>query len=150
MTFSLRQASVADLHTLATLFDGYRQFYYQAPDLAGARAFMLGRLQAGDSIIYLAVDEAGEGAGFVQLYPAYSSVRMQRVYLLNDLYVAPTHRRQGLARQLMRRAQQLMQDSGAAYLALETGVENKQAQALYEAEGYVRCTDSHFYFLYRA
>lgn len=141
---------MADLAQLAQLFDGYRQFYHQPPDLPGARAFILARLQAGDSVIYLAVDDAGQGAGFVQLYPAYSSVRMQRVYLLNDLYVAPSHRRQGVARQLMHAARQLMQDKKAAYLALETGVENEQAQALYADEGYQRNTESYFYFLYRA
>ena len=37
----IRPATPADADTIAPLLDAYRQFYEQAPDLAGARALSL-------------------------------------------------------------------------------------------------------------
>ena len=65
----IRTATPADADTIAPLFDAYRQFYGQAPDLARARQFITGRLASEESVVLLAVDNAGKAAGFCQLYP---------------------------------------------------------------------------------
>ena len=54
--------------------------------------------------------------GFVQLYPLFSSTarRPRRLWLLNDLYVAPEARQGGVGRALMRRARRLAEETGAA------------------------------------
>ena len=45
----------------ATLFDAYRQFYGQSPDVEGAREFLSERFQQDQSVIFLALkDEMGE------------------------------------------------------------------------------------------
>ena len=44
------------------LFDAYRQFYEQPPDLALARAFIGGRLERGESIVFLAERAADRSA----------------------------------------------------------------------------------------
>ena len=61
MSVEARAAVLADLDDRTTLFDGYRRFYGQAADLAGARAFVAERLSTGDSVILIAVDAAGRG-----------------------------------------------------------------------------------------
>src|SRR5687767_8033982 len=87
-------ATADHLPVLAPLFDAYRQFYYQPPDLPAALGFLQQRLSNRDSAIFLALD--GEaGAGFVQLYPSFSSVSLRRLWILNDLFVAPAFRQQG-------------------------------------------------------
>ena len=69
------------------MFDAYRQFYGQRPDLPGAAAFLTERLTRGEAVVFLALD--GESAlGFVQLYPSFSSVRMRPIWIPNDLFVA--------------------------------------------------------------
>lgn len=133
------RATPAHLDALAVLFDGYRQFYRTPSDLSAARDFLSERLATNDAVIFV-VEVGGEPAGFTQLYPLFSSVRMRRVWLLNDLYVASDARRQGVARALMEAARQFAASTGAVALQLATEHGNVQAQALYEALGYERDT----------
>jgi hypothetical protein len=43
MAHRVRQATIRDLEQLVPLFDGYRQFYDHARDVAAAREFLLAR-----------------------------------------------------------------------------------------------------------
>ena len=138
MRFEVRPASIRDLDALVPLFDGYRQFYQQASDPARARAFLGERFAHLESVILLACDEQGMGLGFVQLYPLFSSVRTLRIYLLNDLYVAPASRRLGVASALLNAAADHARALGAGRLWLQTALDNAAAQALYESLGWQR------------
>ena len=136
------------LDALAPLFDAYRQFYRQPSNLDAARRFLANRLEADESVIFLARLPGAEAfAGFTQLYPFFSSVRMRRVWVLNDLYVAPEARRSGVARALMDAARDFARDDGAASLELATETSNARAQALYDDLGYERETDYWHYAL---
>ncbi|UGB37136.1 GNAT family N-acetyltransferase [Frateuria soli] len=138
MSVQVRQATVHDLDTLVPLFDGYRQFYGQPSDPHGIRAFLGARFAHHQSVILLALDGQGAGLGFTQLYPLFSSVRMVRTYLLNDLFVAPHARRRGVAAALLREAAAHARALGAASLSLSTALDNAPAQALYESLGWQR------------
>ena len=129
------QAGVEDVALAAPLFDAYRQFYGQKPDLTGVAAFLTERLSRGESALFLALD--GEATlGLVQLYPSFSSVRMRPIWLLNDLFVAEAARRRGVARLLMDAARTLARSTGAAHLALSTVKDNAAARSLYLSLGY--------------
>src|SRR6266851_4244256 len=93
------RAGLDDLEALAPLFDGYRRFYRQPSDPQAARAFLAERLKRNESVIFVAVLDGGI-VGFTQLYPLFSSVSMKRLWLLNDLFVAPEARRTGAGRGL--------------------------------------------------
>jgi GNAT superfamily N-acetyltransferase len=138
MPFQVRQATVHDLDALVPLFDGYRQFYGKPSDPEGARAFLGARFAHQQSLILLAHDAQGAGLGFTQLYPLFSSVRMVRTWLLNDLFVAASARRQGVAAALLREAVAQARALGAASLSLSTALDNAPAQALYESLGWQR------------
>ena len=131
------QAGVEHVAQVAPLFDAYRQFYRQPSDLAGAAAFLRERIERKESVVFLAVLD-GAAAGFTQLYPCFSSTSMKRLWILNDLYVVPEARRHGLAKALMERARQLALETSAESLALETAVDNHNAQRLYEQLGWIR------------
>lgn len=132
-------ATLDDLDALALLFDAYRVFYRQPSNLAAARSFIAARMQNGESVTFLARDaDTAAASGFVQLYPSFSSVSVARIWILNDLYVAPDARRRGVAHALMERARAFAKDTGASRLVLETAEDNRRAQALYESLGYVR------------
>ncbi|HEX5306903.1 MAG TPA: GNAT family N-acetyltransferase [Dyella sp.] len=137
MPLSIRTADVHDLPVLAPLFDGYRQFYGQGADLPRAHAFLAERFAHHESLILLA-ERDGEAVGFTQLYPLFSSVRTARVYLLNDLFVAASARRGGVARALLLAAAEQARALGAAGMSLSTALDNAPAQALYESLGWVR------------
>ncbi len=124
-----------DLPRIAELFDAYRQFYGQPPDPDGARRFLRERLQAGDSVVLLA-ERDKRLAGFAQLYPSFSSTAMKRVWILNDLFVAPAQRRSGVGRALMAAAEDFARATEAKGLVLATQKTNAPAKALYAARGW--------------
>lgn len=139
MADTIRQAEISDVAAVAPLFDAYRQFYQRPSDLALARAFIAERLARGESVIFLA-ERDGRAVGFVQLYPVFSSTarRPRRLWLLNDLYVAPEARQGGVGRALMARARRLAEETDACGLELATARTNLIGQRLYESEGYRR------------
>lgn len=139
---TVRSAAASDLPALAMLFDGYRVFYGQASDLARATAFLRERLERRDSELLLAVDAQGEGLGFVQLYPSFTSVGTARIEILNDLFVAAQARGLGVARSLLRQAARDARARGSVELLLSTALDNAPAQSLYASEGWQR--DTHF------
>jgi ribosomal protein S18 acetylase RimI-like enzyme len=132
---SVRRAIAADVDALAPLFDAYRQFYGQASDLQRARDWLRQRLQRDESVVFVA-ERDRTAIGFTQLYPAFSSVRTARTWILNDLYVAENARRSGAARALLDAAVRFARDDGAAGISLETAHDNAPARALYVAAGW--------------
>ena len=147
MSILVRPATLHDLDALVPLFDGYRQFYGKPSDAQGAREFLTVRLRLNESQILIARDAHGEPLGFTQLYPLFSSVRMVRTWLLNDLFVAAHARRQGVAKALLEAAAVHARKSGVASLSLSTAHDNLPAQALYESLGWQRDTQFREYNL---
>ena len=139
----VRPAQPTDLDPLAHLFDLYRQFYRQPPDAALARRFIADRLTNKDSVLFVASVDGKDLAGFTQLYPTLCSVSAAKIYVLYDLFVAPSARRHGLARILMVHAEAHARHSGAVRLELATARANIAAQTLYESLGWER--DEVFY-----
>jgi GNAT superfamily N-acetyltransferase len=135
----------AQLHhtdLIAPLFDAYRQFYKADPDLEASREFIHQRLSNNESIIFLALDY-DEAIGFVQLYPLFASVALQSLWLLNDLYVDSSARKQGTGEALMHKAEDFARETNSRGLFLRTATDNIPAQRLYERCGWVR--DERFY-----
>lgn len=144
------RAEIWHAELIAPLFDAYRQFYEQAPDYSAAHRFITERLKAGESVIFLAALEGDGGSkpvGFVQLYPSFSSVSMKRIWILNDLFVAPEARKHGVGAALMESARQLAVSTASKELILETAMDNLTAQRLYEKLGYKRDMEFHRYAL---
>jgi len=139
-------ATPAEVGEVAPLFDAYRQFYGKAADVEAARRFLFARLSKSESVLFLARHE-GRAVGFVHLYPAFSSVELRRVWILNDLYVSPEARKLGIGRALMERAHQLAEATRANCLTLETASDNLPAQRLYESLGWKREQEFYRYYL---
>lgn len=137
-TVKTRLAGPGDLEGIAVLFDAYRQFYQQPPDLSLARRFIRERMQRRESVIFVAEDASGRLVGFTQLYPTFCSVRAAPTFVLYDLFVAPGGRGTGAGRALMQAAEAHAAASGAARLELSTAKTNTVAQALYESQGWTR------------
>ena len=134
---TVRRAQSGDLPALVPLFESYRRFYEQAPNLDQSRAFIQERLANGDSVILLA-EEQGVVLGFTQLYPLFSSTVCRTIWLLNDLFTVESARGRGVGRSLMGAAREHALQTGAAAIELATAHTNRTAQRLYESLGYVR------------
>lgn len=137
------RVELAHLDQVLPLFVGYREFYKQPPEVDRSRAFLRERLEKGDSVIFMALRDDGTPAGFTQLFPSFSTAALKRLWILNDLFVAPEFRRHGVGRLLLERARAFAAETDARGLALETQTTNATAQALYEALGWQR--DHEFY-----
>lgn len=143
----IREGRISDLEGLAILFNGYRIFYGKTPDLAGAGEFLKHHFVQMTSKIFLAEDrEEQRIAGFVQLYPLFSSVQMKRLWVLNDLYVDPHYRKQGIGGALLKKAQEWVILTQASGLMLETGKSNSPAWQLYEKMGFKRSQEYYVYY----
>ena len=151
-TIEIVRATVEDMDLIVPLFDAYRQFYKCAPDLEGARRFLAQHFANHSSVIFLAFRTDAEGkrqaCGFTQLYPSFSSTSMKRLWILNDLFVAPDARRTGTATALLERARQHALETQAKGLTLNTAIDNYTAQAVYEAAGWKRDQEFYAYHLY--
>ena len=137
MNIEIVSATLEQLDDLTVLFDAYRVFYKETSDLERARTFLLERIQNSDSVIYLAYD-AAKPLGFTQLYPSFSSVSTNRLWILNDLYVIPEARGLRVGERLIARALQLARDTNAKGVQLETAHTNFSGQKLYERLGFER------------
>jgi GNAT superfamily N-acetyltransferase len=140
----IQKATIADLEPLNDLFDQYRVFYKKVSDLEASAAFLRERIENNEAEIFIAWE--GEVAtGFVQLFPIFSSTRMARLWVLNDLFVDPAHRGKGISKLLIDRAKQLCRDSNACGMYLETGKSNDIGNQLYPATDFELMDSVNFY-----
>lgn len=139
-----RKATIQDLPQLAELFDQYRVFYHKESDISAAENFLKQRIENKDSEIFVAESE-GELTGFVQLYPLFSSTRMKRYWLLNDLYVNKNYRGKGFSKKLIEEAKQLAKSTNASGILLETGKSNDIGNQLYPSCGFEIYDEVNFY-----
>ena len=135
LTTTIIRATQKHSSETAHLFDSYRSFYGQKPDLESAKEFIAARLEQDDSVIFLACHKK-TAVGFIQLYPSFSSVAMQRIWILNDLFVTESARKTRVAMSLMEEAKRFASETDTARIVLATAIDNRPAQALYEKTGW--------------
>ncbi|KOY88232.1 acetyltransferase [bacterium 336/3] len=144
---NIQKATINHLENLAHVFDLYRIFYKKESDIEQAKQFLKARLENNESVIYIAFDNQEEQiVGFVQLYPLFSSTRMQRLWLLNDLYVKQEYRNTGISKMLIEASKTLCIETNACGLMLETAKDNTVGNQLYPATDFVLDTEHNFYF----
>lgn len=138
---NLRRVSLDDVPLAAPLFAAYREFYGEPYDLGLATDFLTERLERDESIVLLALD-GDNPVGFTQIYPSFSSTRLARTWILNDLFVSPEARGTGAVDELLESAATLAMEAGAIEVELATAHTNVRAQAVYDRHGYV--LDEHY------
>ena len=122
---------------VADLFDKYRVFYKKESDIESGKQFIQARLDNNESVIFVALDtDKSTVVGFTQLYPTYSSVRVVKNWILNDLYVAKEYRKQGIGEKLIQTAMNFAKENNSKFVQLSTAVDNYTAQSLYEQIGF--------------
>jgi ribosomal protein S18 acetylase RimI-like enzyme len=124
------------VYKIIPLFDQYREFYGMHSDKVGARLFLKERLTHLDSIIFIASLIDDKTVGFVQLYPSLSSISMQRILILNDLYVIATAKNLGIGRALVQKAIQFAKENNVKKMTLQTSADNVPAKKLYTSLGW--------------
>lgn len=140
-----RKATESDIKNLSILFDRYRMFYEKETDIQSAVKFLNERIQNEDSEIFVTENRENKIVGFVQLYPIFSSTRMQRLWLLNDLFVDKEHRGKGISKQLIEISKELCKQTNACGLILETAKNNEVGNNLYHQAGFTLDKEHNYY-----
>lgn len=147
MSIRIDRATLENASEIGELFNAYRVFYKQDSNLELALNFIFERIKNDESVIFYAINESEEILGFTQLYPVFSSVSARSSWILNDLFVSSSARRKGIAKKLMERAREFANETNAKGLELATGIDNLNAQALYESLGYKKEKGFYHYYL---
>ena len=142
---NIKNISMEELDDLVILFDQYMVFYKQpsAPD--EYRKYLHERLANNDASVFIAYSLENDPVGFVLNYHSFSSVSLGKVVVLNDLFVVASHRKQGVANQLINSSVSLAKSTGSIRVDLSTAKNNFSAQALYGKIGFVKDSE---YFSY--
>jgi|SRR5690606_29465135 len=140
-----RKAEISDLKPLSELFNSYRGFYNKESDIEGAKVFLAERISNGDSEIFVAENNEAKLVGFIQLYPLFSSTRMKKLWLLNDLFVSPEYRSKGIAIELINKGKEVVRKSNACGMYLETDKSNVIGNNLYPKTGFELNKYANFY-----
>ena len=137
MNYSIKKAQLEDLDKAAALFNLYRVFYRQEPDLVKAKAFLKERFLNNESDIFLVIAD-GKAVGFVQLYKLFHYTKLQKQWLLSDLFVHPDYRGKGLSVALIDRSKQWCEETDACGLLLETEKTNDIGNQLYPRCSFIK------------
>ncbi len=133
--YKIIQAGHKNLQQVVFLFDQYRMFYKMSSDRIAAENFVNDRLVQQDSLIFLALKK-NSAVGFLQVYPSFSSVAMQPIWILNDLFIDSSARQTGCAKKMMKYLQEQAKQRSIFSIKLATAVNNYKAKSLYESLGY--------------
>ncbi|CAG9295041.1 GNAT family N-acetyltransferase [Celerinatantimonas diazotrophica] len=134
-----RKAGIEDVEPLSQLFHSYRQLSVSLEHGASQKEslnWITSRLTQENGVFIIAISD-DEILGFVTLYQGFSSISLNRYWVLNDLYVIEQARGLGLGRALMEQAEKYAQNTHAKGIELETSFDNTVAQSLYENLGYL-------------
>jgi ribosomal protein S18 acetylase RimI-like enzyme len=130
-------AGVEHLDAVAGLLDQYRIGRGQSSNVPAVRHFLFERMLNHEFVIFLAQDAAsGQAVGFAQLYPTFSSLALDGVWILSELFVVPETRGRGIARRLAHEALELVRKRQDRGLRLEIPPDNHPARRLFESLGF--------------
>ena len=121
---------------VAAVFDEYRCHYGQPPATEATRTWLIQQLAGQHMALTAALDDASQCCGFITTTAVPASLKLGTAWTIRDLYVAPEHRRCGLASRLVHHAVTEARNAGALRLSLQTEPDNAPALALYAAAGF--------------
>jgi len=134
------------LDSLVDIFEEYRQFCGFERSKNKTKAFLKRLICNDESTLFIAIDcEKDSVMGFVNLYPCYSSLALQRLWILNDLGVASSYRGKGVSKALIEKVQEFAKETNAVRIELKTELKNTAARSLYQSMGFTVDSENVYY-----
>jgi GNAT superfamily N-acetyltransferase len=125
---------VADAETIGQLLHDFNSEFSEPTPGPPALAKRVRELLAAGEITVLLAGGRAQGLAVLRFRPAIWTEALD--CYLEELYVVPNRRGQGLGRALMEAAIDLARGEGAARMDLGTGEDDVAARALYESLGF--------------
>lgn len=134
---SIRPATSTDLSQLSKLMKNYIVDFYKQPDpgegaLKGLINHLLENSQSG---LQHVAEENGDLIGFSTLYFTFSTLKVKRQAILNDLFVIPEARGRKIGERLFQTNLDYIRKNNFSSITWETAKDNLVAQSLYNKMG---------------
>ncbi|WP_433651425.1 GNAT family N-acetyltransferase [Micromonospora zamorensis] len=120
---------------VAALFDDYRVHYGQPSSPEITRTWLHDQL-AQHRLSAAAAIRADDVCGFITAMIMPASLTLGTAWSIRDLYVAPRHRRSGIANALLEHTIHNARSAGARRVSLQTETDNAPALRLYSEVGF--------------
>ncbi|MBS4196260.1 GNAT family N-acetyltransferase [Lederbergia citri] len=135
--FIVRPASKEDVDALYKLMRQYIVDFYQQPDpkeneLKDLIHHLLDNPISG---LQFVAEENGQVVGFATLYFTFSTLKVKRQAILNDLFVAPQERGKKIGEKLFETCLDYIRKNDFSSMTWETAKDNIAAQSLYNKMG---------------
>jgi GNAT superfamily N-acetyltransferase len=128
--------AAGQLDELLPLIAAYQRFYeIEEIDDERNRAFFSRFLAPSDDGMLLGAWRDDRLLGYACLYWTFTSLVPAEIVLMNDLYVDPPARGQGIGRALIEASAAAARARGAHHLQWVTSPDNETAQCLYDSTG---------------
>lgn len=133
----IRSASTQDVNELYELMRQYIVDFYKQPapkedKLRGLINYLLNNPSSG---LQFVAEENGVLIGFVTLYFTFSTLKVKRQAILNDLFVAPNARGKKVGEKLFQTTLNYIRKNDFTSMTWETAKDNFIAQSLYSKMG---------------
>lgn len=133
---AVRRASLADVPALSNLYVDFLASYGHPADSQAVIAFLQTLIAEPWVTFFVAVDNPHKVVGFCGCTLSYSAVLQATAITLEDMFVQPSARRQGVATALCNAVEAYARDKRFATLFLQTAPDAEAAVALYKKAGF--------------
>lgn len=143
---NIRLATISDYREIAPIFNDYRVHFGGKSDVDASAKFLFQRFERRDSLMFI-YEEGGNVLGIAHLYPSYSSLSLQSVWILNDFYIVEQHRNNKIGARLFDTVKSYVQETGAKGIELSVEHINDKGWRFWERQGFDIDTEFRYYFL---
>jgi GNAT superfamily N-acetyltransferase len=138
---SIEPVSQAQLERLLPMIAAYQRFYgVEEVDEERNRTFFSRFIAPSNDGMLVGAWHDEQPVGYACLYWSFTSLVPAETVLMNDLFVDPSARGQGVGRALIEASAAIARERGAHCLEWMTAPDNDTAQHLYDATGAERST----------
>lgn len=142
---TIKQAVIQDIPRIVPVFDSYREYFKQKRNPVSTEQFLFDRFEHRESIMFIA-EADGDVVGIAHLYPSFSSLSLQRVWILNDFFIIERFRGQGIGKQLIFAVKEYARLTKAKGIELSVEHTNTNAWAFWESGGFKLDEEFRYYF----
>ncbi|MGE5703952.1 MAG: N-acetyltransferase family protein [Clostridia bacterium] len=136
MSYLIRNASPADVNGLTELMHEYVVGFYQNPWPGTEKIHQLiHSLFDQQSGVQFVVEQDGQLIGFATLYFTISTMKANKITIMNDLFLREPYRNTEVEEQLFAECQKYTQNHGFSQMTWITSVQNERAQQLFDKWG---------------
>jgi ribosomal protein S18 acetylase RimI-like enzyme len=128
----IRDVAEADFPGWKGLWEQYLVFYETELPPRHSRRLWRRLLDEADPVECLVAEESGSVVGIVHFLPRATTWDDRALCYLEDLFVDPQHRSEGIGESLIRAVADQARERGWAYVYWETAEDNSAARALYD------------------